>query len=394
MKIAFIRYPEALYSSGKVVRGGSEIANQYIINYLKNNGVEVKEFAPQNSARLALIDIPAIGTSLLFQDLRSQVSEINKCDIVVTTNWFGLIMPEIERPIVTIFHSNANLMKQIITKDTQNDEVFSKWLNTVRNYGLGQHSRQDEHENIISIGEQYATNHSAGLIAVSDFLKQSLIKSYNIEPKKISVVYNPFPPEWNQVQAKNFVSGNLKVICVTRLSSDYNGFLTKGEDRIFDIMSQLPHTKRTLLASTPQGVFKEFMNSVLPEVHFFENASRDEVRDNLADSHISIHTSRCEAYGLSLVESMVVGNVPIVFPTGIAEELIKTGQNGFLVRTTTEALEIIKMLDQDRQRLESISWAARNSIITRLSVTTIGRQYRDMIESIMNNPPARYLARN
>ena len=94
MKIAFIRYPEYYYENNSIIRGGSEIANQYLIDYLKSvEGVEVNEYSPETPERLDLISIPAVGTPLVFQDLLKRIDEINKNDILIRTNWFGFIIP-------------------------------------------------------------------------------------------------------------------------------------------------------------------------------------------------------------------------------------------------------------------------------------------------------------
>ncbi|MBU6389818.1 glycosyltransferase family 4 protein [Patescibacteria group bacterium] len=388
MKIAFIRYPETLYASGAVLRGGSEIANQYIINYLRQTGDTIQEFSPQCQERLSLIRIPALGTPLLFQDLLSQVEAINRCDVVVTTNWFNLILPEIKRPVVTIFHSNASLMRRIVAAGPAADEaeIFSRWLNRARQYDLGQPSDQDSHERIIAIGEQYAVQHSAAVVAVSDYLADTLVADYASDRKKIAVIPNPYPPHWNPEDKDRSVDSTtpLHIVCVTRLPIDYSGFLSKGEDRMFEIFSQLTGARKKLVASTKTGALTRFMAEYLPDVELVENAGREEVEAILARTQITIHTSRCEAYGLSVVESMMMGNVPIVFPTGIAEHLIETGKNGFVIHSPTEAAETIRGLDRDRARLERIGREAQLTVWRQLAVETIGERYRQIITAQKN----------
>ncbi|MFZ2255324.1 MAG: glycosyltransferase [Patescibacteria group bacterium] len=64
--------------------------------------------------------------------------------------------------------------------------------------------------------------------------------------------------------------------------------------------------------------------------------------------------SRYEGFSLSLIEGMSQGLVPIVFPVGVAPEIIRNGENGYIVMTLAEAEDKIRLLLDDtvlRKRL-------------------------------------------
>ena len=66
--------------------------------------------------------------------------------------------------------------------------------------------------------------------------------------------------------------------------------------------------------------------------------------------------SRYEGFSLSLVEAMSQGLAPVSFPVGVAPEIIRDGENGFIVNTIEEAEKKIKLLLKDpvlRHRLSS-----------------------------------------
>jgi len=384
MKIGFIRYPVKLYESGRILRGGSEISNQHIINYLKSHNIEVVEFMPENDERINLINVPAIGTPLMFQDLLKKINEINSCDLIVTTNWFGAIIPEIKVPLVTIFHTNASMvLDSIKDKNIKDQDLLSKWLKLAEPYKLAQKSDQSKHETVITISENYFANNSDQIIAVSQFLKNSLTKYYSADRKKIAVVLNTYPDGWSGINVdQKFSNGNISLVCLTRLPVDYNGFVGKGADRIFDFFSQLSGIKKNLIASTKPGSYDKFIKKYASDVEYIENASRQRVGEELAKSHISFHPSRCEACQLTLIEAMMMKNVVITFPVGVAEELIKNGKDGFIVNTIEEAIGVVKKLKKQPKDIEKVAANARNKILNNLSAEKIGSKYLRIFQNI------------
>ena len=72
-------------------------------------------------------------------------------------------------------------------------------------------------------------------------------------------------------------------------------------------------------------------------------------------------TSRYEGFSLSLIEAMSQGLVPISFSVGVAPEIIRNGENGFIVYTTEEAEEKIKLLLNDTALRHRLALAARET---------------------------------
>ena len=79
---------------------------------------------------------------------------------------------------------------------------------------------------------------------------------------------------------------------------------------------------------------------------------------------------------------MLMGNVPVAFPTGIVEELIENGRNGFIVETVEEALEKIGQLVQNKQLLEEMSKNAQKTVLNKMSPGKIGELYKTLFEKI------------
>ncbi|HOX41214.1 MAG TPA: glycosyltransferase family 4 protein [bacterium] len=386
MKIAFIRYPQSLYSEKRVIRGGTEIANQAIIDYLRQLGETVVEFAPESRERIDLISIPAIGTPLMFQDLLKRINEINNCDVVITSHWFGSILPEITKPLITLFHHDAKLVLRFSKLEIVEDKnILDKWLGKLGKHDLGQRNHQSLHDAIIAVGEEELAKRSAVNVSVSGFLKKELLVDYNLSSDKIQVVYNGYDPSWEgsvKDLKKDYNSEKLSLACITRLPTDEAGIILKGVDRMLEFFSQERTADKILLGSTKGDQYQKFFAEE-KTIHFVENADRNAVFTTLAKSNITIHTSRCESFGLSILESMLTKNVPIAFPTGIVDEVIKNGENGFRVESLDEAYAIVARLDKDRRELARIANNAQQTVFDKMTPKLIGRKYREIIQSII-----------
>jgi glycosyltransferase involved in cell wall biosynthesis len=81
-------------------------------------------------------------------------------------------------------------------------------------------------------------------------------------------------------------------------------------------------------------------------------------------SHINLLLSEAEGFGLSVLEGMNRGCVPIVTETCGCRDAISDGVNGFVVRVgDVEAVaSLVRQVDQDRAALASMSEDARRTV--------------------------------
>lgn len=385
IKVAFIRFPESLYKKGKVVRGGSEIVNQQIVDYLRKSGVEVVEFAPKTPQRLRLIEIPGIGTPLMFQELLQYIDEINSCDVVITTNWFGTIIPEITKPLIVIFHSCSKAVSEAIKKRNNPDyELTEKWLAKIREFGLGYESHQSLHEQVISIEEGYFCKNANAIVAVSAKLHSYLRDFYSLNAEKTIVINNPYDPTWSgRTVNKDFQKDKMRIICVSRLGADQDAFIGKGGDRMLECFSRLGEIPKTLVIASGKKSYRNVYESNVANLEMIENAPHDKVADGLAHAEISLHFSRCEACQMTLIESMYMGTVPVSFRIGVAEELIQNGTNGFLINSVDEMIEKVEFLNKNPDVASKMAEQARQTIESELSIKSVGDKYLDLIKRLV-----------
>ena len=93
----------------------------------------------------------------------------------------------------------------------------------------------------------------------------------------------------------------------------------------------------------------QWMTNNIPNHSLIANAAKDTIPSllNRYAGGIALLTSRYEGFSLSLVEAMSQNIVPISFSVGVAAEIIRNGENGFIVNTLEEAKEKINLLLKD-----------------------------------------------
>ena len=105
------------------------------------------------------------------------------------------------------------------------------------------------------------------------------------------------------------------------------------------------------------------MKNNIPNHSIVANAVKDSIPPllNKYAGGIALLTSRYEGFSLSLIEAMSQGLVPISFSVGVALEIIRNGENGFIVHTIEEAEEKIKLLLNDTALRHRLALAARET---------------------------------
>ena len=100
--------------------------------------------------------------------------------------------------------------------------------------------------------------------------------------------------------------------------------------------------------TTNKGVISWLLNNI-PNHSLFLNMKKDKIPEviKVLRGSILFIPSRYEGFSLSLVEGMSQGLVPVSYPVGVAREIIRNGENGFIVNSQKEAEEKIKLLLSD-----------------------------------------------
>ncbi|MQB12228.1 glycosyltransferase family 1 protein [Agrobacterium sp. ICMP 6402] len=110
----------------------------------------------------------------------------------------------------------------------------------------------------------------------------------------------------------------------------------------------------------------------------------------MASHDVLIMPSRFEGLGMTMIEAMAGGCVPVVSHIrGVTDTIVETGRNGFLfpIGNYTAAANAIARLHADRDLLERMSIAGKEMVLNRFSIERMAARYNEVITGTLNDRP-------
>jgi len=339
MRIAFIH-------QNKKLGTGAHFINDLIVEKLKEKSVEVLNFYPQFMLADAPVHFKGINNILFFYSLMEKRDEILRCDIIQGTTYTPLAFLRFSKPVVSHFGSTTIGFLRSVPKTDLLEENCAEILYRLKKDGaineLNIKTRRPLND-IASI-ENYAVNRADYIIATSEVVRKDLLGE-GVAPDKIEVIHNAIEDYWFESPRINF-NKRPGLVFLGRIGEDCFTLKLKGVDRLIKIFELFPKIEKLSIVMSRNKRLTSWMSRNIPNHSVIANAVKDSI-PNILKNHrgdIALITSRYEGFSLSLVELMSQGLVPIAFPVGIAPEIIRDGENGFIVHNITEAEEKIKLL--------------------------------------------------
>lgn len=90
------------------------------------------------------------------------------------------------------------------------------------------------------------------------------------------------------------------------------------------------------------------------QINFPGLMSKEEIKNLYLNSNIAIVASNSETFGQSIVEPFVIGRCVVSTPVGIAPEIIKDGENGYLFKTEEDLYIILSQISRNMSSLKEI----------------------------------------
>ena len=356
MKIAFIH-------SDKKIGTGAHFINDLIASKLREKGAEVDNFYPQFLLTDTPIHFKGINNILFFYSLLEKREEILRHDIIQGTTYTPLAFLRFSKPVVSHFGSTTIGFLKAVPKTNHlengcSDVFFRlKQLGVIRELNI----KTRRPLNDIASIEQYAAERADYIIATSDIVKKDLI-SVGVAAEKIEVIYNAIEDYWFETPNNNPQS-EPAIIFLGRIGEDPFTLKLKGVDRLIWLFEQFPEVKKFSIVMSRNKKLVQWMKNNIPNHSIIANAVKDGIPSLLKQyaGGIALLTSRYEGFSLSLIEAMSQGLVPISFSVGIASEIIRNGENGFIVHTIEDAKEKIKLLLNDAALRHRLALAARET---------------------------------
>jgi glycosyltransferase involved in cell wall biosynthesis len=356
MRVAFIHNEKKLHT-------GANQINDLMSKALSKDGIAVRHFYPH----VQLTDTPAhlkgIANILYFYSLLEYKDKILEYDIIQGTTYTPLPFIPFNVPTVCHFGSTSRgfldstpatadlpAAQKAVFKAFARDGIIPEFdFNTLRPI-----------QDVADI-EEVAALRASACIATSEKVKEELMHA-GVPEENIYVIHNAIEDYWFEKQRVMPIK-EPHLVYLGRLGSDVFTLKLKGLSRLVGIYRAFPGMSKTTICMTANRRLKEWLKVAFPKHHMFVNLRKDFIPGALASlrGSILILPSRYEGFSLSLIEGMSQGLVPIAFPVGVAPEIIRDGENGFLVSSEKEAIVRIRELVANPEKRLRMAEAARET---------------------------------
>lgn len=339
MKIAFIH-------SDKKIGTGARFINDLIAHKLREKGIEVNNFYPKFLLTDTPVHLKGINNILFFYSLLEKRDEILRHDIIQGTTYTPLAFLRFSKPVVSHFGSTTIGFLRAVPKanflENGCRDAFLRLKQSGAIHELNIKTRRPLND-IASI-EQYAAERADYVIATSEIVKNDLV-GVGISPGKIEVIHNAIEDYWFETPQVN-LENSPTLVFLGRIGEDPFTLKLKGVDRLIWLFERFPGVNKFSVIMSRNNKLMRWMRDNIPGHSIAVNAIKDTIPALLKKyaGGIALLTSRYEGFSLSLIEVMSQSLVPISFPVGVAPEIIRDGENGFIVHSIEEAEEKINLL--------------------------------------------------
>ncbi len=218
-------------------------------------------------------------------------------------------------------------------------KIISRSINTLSKMKEGQKSIW--HKYIVDYLFKKFYSKSDLIIAQSKGMKEDLIQNYNINPKKIEVIYNPVSQRIEETQKNTCINKRKtdksnEILFVGRLSEQKGlQYLLKS----FKVCVELE--KDLKLRIVGEGPLEEQLKFKVKQMGLEEKVAFEGFKEDIIpyylQADVTVLSSVFEGFPNVLVESISLGTPVVAFdcPSG-PKEIIKDGKNGFIVRYLDE----------------------------------------------------------
>jgi glycosyltransferase involved in cell wall biosynthesis len=369
MKIAFIH-------NDKKIATGAHYINDLISSNLKKSGINIKNFYP----KIPLIEdsspsLKGLANILFFYSLLEHREEILKYDLIQGTTYTPLPLLAYGIPAVSHFGSvTQKFIDSVPLAKSLERETKKTWYELRRKKvidGVNVRTRRPMRD--IAEIEKYVALRADAIIAVSKKVKEELIK-IGVASDKIEIIHNAIEDYWYE-KMENIFNPSPKLVFLGRLGKDSFTLKLKGVDRLIHLYRKFSAVKKVTICMTTNKKLKDWMKANIKEQDLFVNFKKDLIPNilNHLKGSILFLPSRYEGFSLSLIEGMSQGLIPIAYPVGVAPEIIRNGENGFIVNSQQEAIICVENLLSKADLRESMANEAQKTSLDFRSETMVER---------------------
>lgn len=177
--------------------------------------------------------------------------------------------------------------------------------------------------------QKYVAKKAEKIIVPSEYLKKILVTGWGIGPEKIIIIYNAVDFPDAPVEKSLSVSPTFSLFSAGRLVS------WKGFDSLLDLMRELPSSITLSIAGDgpkEQSLRKKIADlDLVSRVFLLGRLKKEDLVNKLKTADLFILNTKYEGFSHQILESLALGVPVITTNIGGNPELVKEGENGFLV---------------------------------------------------------------
>mgnify|MGYP002798834358 CR=1 FL=1 len=206
---------------------------------------------------------------------------------------------------------------------------------------------------LIKLVMQKALERANLIIYISKEVKKSFEKAFKIKTKS-KIIYNGIPDKFFKDTPKRDFNNSITIAYVGRLTK------TKGIDLLLDAFYNIyqEHNVKMIITGTGEleKQLKEKVNKLNINKFVKFTGRKENVIPILDEAELFVYPSIWEeGFGISVVEAMARGCIPITFKKGGLPEIINNNVNGFMADNvdykclSNKILDAIKLIDTDKK---------------------------------------------
>ena len=230
-----------------------------------------------------------------------------------------------------LFYNFFRKNKNIFTIGTMHDYIFMKAKHNPFFYKklYNDWIRRYIYYNSVNVLERRCLSKIDFMVCVSGFVKERLVSCYNVKEINTAVIYNGINFEISKSKNKE------KTILIIGSNLQRKGIIT-----LFKAFAKLQSKYSDLrIIAIGQDINQKYLEKlsrkidITERVEFKGRRSNKYVIEKLKRASIYVMPSLGEGFGITFLEAMACGTPVIGGNVGGIKELIKDGENGFLVNS-------------------------------------------------------------
>jgi len=226
------------------------------------------------------------------------------------------------------------------------------------------------------------------LLYSSYWAARSALEDYGVDPQKVHTIF--FGANLDTIPSREMVLAKKKSERCRLLFMGL-GWERKGGAIAFETLLELEklgiQAELIVCGCTPPKEVAHERMRIIPFLDKNDERQSKETENLYAMSDFLLVPTRCDAYGHVFCEASAFGLPSITTNTGGVPEVVRNGENGYVLPYSARGSEYAQMIAeiyQDDQRYTALVKSSRAAFESRLNWDTWGRAVKDLLQRVIS----------